>query len=66
LEQLHNPVKHCGLSSRRSRVQIPAGAIPTQRYRVKVLEVMAKHVGNALIYFSLPDKFGQGLIFEYQ
>jgi hypothetical protein len=25
--QLHNPVKHCGLSSRRSRVQIPAGAL---------------------------------------
>lgn len=23
---MHNPVKHCGLSSRRSRVQIPAGA----------------------------------------
>jgi hypothetical protein len=22
-------------------------------------------VGNALIYFSLPDKFGQGLIFEF-
>jgi len=26
-KRLHNPVKHCGLSSRRSRVQIPAGAI---------------------------------------
>ena len=25
--QLHNTVKHCGLSSRRSRVQIPAGAL---------------------------------------
>jgi hypothetical protein len=24
---LHSPVKHCGLSSRRSRVQIPAGAL---------------------------------------
>jgi hypothetical protein len=30
LKRLHNPVKHCGLSSRRSRVQIPAGAITTQ------------------------------------
>ncbi len=25
-KKLHSPVKHCGLSSRRSRVQIPAGA----------------------------------------
>jgi hypothetical protein len=25
-EKLHSPVKHCGISSRRSRVQIPAGA----------------------------------------
>ena len=25
-EKLHSPVNHCGLSSRRSRVQIPAGA----------------------------------------
>src|SRR3954452_2697305 len=25
-EKLHSPVKHCGLSSHRSRVQIPAGA----------------------------------------
>jgi hypothetical protein len=25
-EKLQSPVKHCGLSSRRSRVQIPAGA----------------------------------------
>jgi hypothetical protein len=51
LKQLHNPVKHCGLSSRRSRVQIPAGAITTQRQRVKVLEAMTSAVGNALIYF---------------
>ncbi len=27
-QRLHSPVKHCGLSSRRSRVQIPAGASP--------------------------------------
>jgi hypothetical protein len=29
--QLHNTVKHCGLSSRRSRVQIPAGALHNSR-----------------------------------
>jgi hypothetical protein len=35
-QRLHSPVKHCGLSSRRSRVQIPAGASHLFRH-VKIL-----------------------------
>ena len=35
--QLHNTVKHCGLSSRRSRVQIPAGALHNRRSIVSIV-----------------------------
>ena len=41
--QLHNTVKHCGLSSRRSRVQIPAGALHNRSIISIDLHIISKY-----------------------
>jgi hypothetical protein len=49
-KKLHSPVKHCGLSSRRSRVQIPAGAFALKNIinnNIK-LEKSNKKIENSL------------------
>jgi hypothetical protein len=45
--QLHNPVKHCGLSSRRSRVQIPAGALHNRRRSMIITHTLSPIILNS-------------------
>ena len=56
--QLHNTVKHCGLSSRRSRVQIPAGALHNSRMISIDTHIISKVFTSIFNLFdNLPSRF---------
>ena len=61
--QLHNTVKHCGLSSRRSRVQIPAGAlhnrsiIPIDTHHFQISTVSKAFTSIFNLFDDLPRRF---------
>ena len=56
--QLHNTVKHCGLSSRRSRVQIPAGALHNSRMISIDTHIISKALTSIFNLFdNLPRRF---------